>query len=112
MSHYHDSQDLGRLAQGQPLIEMQQDNLAFLLGQLERPVARVVTDIGLMEPDANGELILTALHPGRTADEAKINTGWDLKLAPTLKTTQHVTEKELQILREELDPKGIYLKGA
>ncbi len=72
----------------------------------------VVTDIGLMEPDDNGELILTALHPGRTAEEAKTNTGWDLKTAPVLKTTEPVTEKELKILREKLDPKGIYLKGA
>lgn len=71
----------------------------------------VVTDIGMLEPDHNGELILTALHPGRTAQEAKDNTGWDLKVAPNLKTTEPVTEKELRILREELDPKGIYLKG-
>jgi glutaconate CoA-transferase subunit B len=71
----------------------------------------VVTDIGFMEPDGNGELILTALHPGRTAEEAKANTGWDLKAAPTLRTTEPVTEKELMILRKELDPTGIYAKG-
>jgi glutaconate CoA-transferase subunit B len=71
----------------------------------------VVTDIGFMEPDESGELILTALHPGRTAEEAKANTGWDLKVAPELRTTEPVTEKELKILREELDPTGIYLKG-
>ncbi|MBI1795274.1 MAG: CoA-transferase subunit beta [Chloroflexi bacterium] len=72
----------------------------------------VVTDIGFMEPDENGELILTALHPGRTAEEAKENTGWDLKVASKLKTTETITEKELKILREELDPIGIYLKGS
>ncbi len=71
----------------------------------------VVTDIGLLEPDDNGELILTALHPGRTVEEAKANTGWDLKCAPVLRTTEPVTEKELNILRQELDPRGIYLKG-
>ena len=71
----------------------------------------VVTDIGMMEPDEDGELILTALHPGRTAEEAKANTGWDLKCASQLRTTEPVTEKELGILREELDPRGIYLKG-
>ncbi len=72
----------------------------------------VVTDIGLLEPDENGELILTALHPGRTVEEAKANTGWNLKCAPVLRTTEPVTEKELNILRQELDPRGIYLKGA
>jgi glutaconate CoA-transferase, subunit B len=71
----------------------------------------VVTDIGLMEPDEDGELILTALHPGRTTEEAKANTGWDLKCAPALRTTQPVTERELAILREDLDPRGIYLKS-
>jgi hypothetical protein len=34
-----------------------------------------------------------------------------LKIASALKTTELVTEDELRILREELDPTGIYLKG-
>jgi glutaconate CoA-transferase subunit B len=51
------------------------------------------------------------LHPGKTVEEAKANTGWDLKVALQLKTTELVTENELRILREELDPTGIYLKG-
>ncbi|MCX6080024.1 MAG: CoA-transferase subunit beta [Chloroflexi bacterium] len=71
----------------------------------------VVTDIGFLEPDASGELVLTALHPGKTADQARENTGWDLKVASVLRTTLPVSEKELRILREELDPTGIYLKS-
>ena len=71
----------------------------------------VVTDIGMLEPDETGEMILTALHPGKTLEQARENTGWDLKAAPELKTTEPVTGNELRILREELDPKGIYLKG-
>lgn len=72
----------------------------------------VVTDIGLMEPDENGEMILTALHPGKTVEEAKANTGWELKTASQIRTTESVTKKELKILRDELDPTGIYLRGA
>jgi glutaconate CoA-transferase subunit B len=72
----------------------------------------VVTDIGMLEPDETGEMILTALHPGKTAEQAKENTGWALKVAAQLRTTEPVTENELRILREELDPTGIYLKGA
>ena len=71
----------------------------------------VVTDIGILEPDDSGEMTLTALHTGRTAEEAKSNTGWDLKVTSQLKTTEEVTKKELKILREELDPTGIYLKA-
>ena len=61
----------------------------------------VVTDIGILEPDESGEMMLTALHTGRTAEEAKANTGWNLKVASTLKTTEQVRKKELRILREE-----------
>jgi glutaconate CoA-transferase subunit B len=71
----------------------------------------VVTDIGFMEPDENGELVLTALHPGKTVEMAKENTGWPLKVAEHLRETEPVTELELKILREELDPTGIYLKS-
>jgi glutaconate CoA-transferase subunit B len=72
----------------------------------------VVTDIGMLEPDENGEMILTALHPGKTDEDAKANTGWDLKVAAQIRVTELVTKKELKILRNELDPTGIYLKSA
>ena len=72
----------------------------------------VVTDLGYMEPDDTGELVLTALHPGKTARQAIENTGWPLKVAANLHITEPVTEKELAILREELDPSGIYTKSA
>lgn len=71
----------------------------------------VVTDIGMMEPDESGEMILTALHPGKTVEEAKANTGWDLRIAEQVKVTAPITKKELKILHEELDPTGIYLKS-
>ena len=73
------------------------------------PIA-VVTNLGILEPDSNGELILTALHPTKTFEEAHENTGWLLKKSKELRTTQPLTENELRILHEELDPTGIYLK--
>jgi len=92
----------------------------FLGGRAEREAARlrgggmlaVVTDLGLLEPDETGELVLTALHPGVTADQACENTGWDLKVAPNLRTTPPPDPEELRILRQDLDPQGIYLKGS
>jgi glutaconate CoA-transferase, subunit B len=92
----------------------------FLGGRREREAAAlrgagpqaVVTDLGIMEPDASGELMLTALHPGCTAEQACSNTGWPLKVAPELRRTLPPSDEELRILREELDPQGIYLKGA
>jgi glutaconate CoA-transferase subunit B len=74
-----------------------------------RGVLAVVTDIGILEPDESGEMTVTALHLGRTLDEAKANTGWDLKTAAQIRTSDSATEKELHILRKELDPEGFYL---
>lgn len=90
----------------------------FLAGRWQRettgargggPLA-VVTDLGLLEPDANGELVLTTLHPGMTVEQARANTGWELKISSDLHYTQPPSAEELRILREELDPQGIYLK--
>ncbi|PKN86545.1 MAG: 3-oxoadipate--succinyl-CoA transferase subunit B [Chloroflexi bacterium HGW-Chloroflexi-8] len=70
----------------------------------------VVTNLGILEPDQSGELILTALHPGATTEQVRENTGWNVKIASELKYTIPPSEEELKILREDLDPDGIYLK--
>lgn len=90
----------------------------FLDGRAEREAANlrgagpqgVVTDLGIMEPDESGELILTALHPGKTVEQVKENTGWAVGVAAELAKTEPPTNEELRILREELDPDRIYLK--
>ena len=90
----------------------------FLNGRAEREAAglrgagpqAVVTDLGIMEPDETGELVLTALHPEKTAEQARENTGWDLRVAAQLSITEAPTDEELRILREELDPERIHLK--
>jgi glutaconate CoA-transferase, subunit B len=81
------------------------------LGLRGRGPQAVVTDLGILTPDETGELVLSALHPGVTVEQARANTGWDLKTAAEVSTTEPPTEAELRILREELDPTGIYLKG-
>jgi glutaconate CoA-transferase, subunit B len=70
----------------------------------------VVTDLGLLEPNANGELILTSLHPDVTVEQVKQNTGWAIHCAEKISSTEPVKEDELRILRN-LDPTGIYLKS-
>ena len=69
----------------------------------------VVTNLGILQPDQEGELVLTALHPGITFEEVQENTGWTLKKASDCVTTSPPNENELRILREELDPQGIYI---
>ena len=58
----------------------------------------VVTDHGILEP-RDGELTLTHVHPGVTADEARAATGWDLKVADELAETEPATGEELRALR-------------
>lgn len=72
----------------------------------------VVTNLGLLEPDANGELVLSALHPGCTLEQVRENTGWQVRTSGKVSTTEPPLPSELQLLREELDPGGIYLKGS
>jgi len=61
----------------------------------------VITDIGILRPDsATGELILTAIHPGRTVQEAIHATGWSLKVAPQVQETAAPTTEEISQLRK------------
>lgn len=60
----------------------------------------VITDIGMLQPHPEtAELTLTHLHPGRTVDEARAATGWELAIATHLETTEPPGEYELATLR-------------
>jgi glutaconate CoA-transferase, subunit B len=60
----------------------------------------VITDLGILRPSpADGELELTALHPGVELDEVREATGWPLRVREPLQTTDPVTERELSELR-------------
>jgi len=56
------------------------------------------------------EMYLASYHPGLTVEDVKANTGWDLKVAPDVKETERPAPELIRILREELDPTGIFLK--
>ena len=62
-------------------------------------VAAVVTDLGVLEREADGELTLVSMHPGVTADEARAATGWSLRVAHDLRQTPPPTDVQLQVLR-------------
>lgn len=60
----------------------------------------VITDLGILEPDARTcELTLTQLHPGASVEQARAATGWDLAVADDLRTGVPPTEHELSVLR-------------
>jgi glutaconate CoA-transferase, subunit B len=62
-------------------------------------VSCVVTDLGVLEPDESGELVLTELHPDVTAEEAQSATGWELRVAPEVRPGRPPAADELEALR-------------
>jgi glutaconate CoA-transferase, subunit B len=71
----------------------------------------VVTDLGTYGFDEEtGEMTLMTLHPGVTLDDARANMAWEPRVSPDLTETTAPTPEELRLLREELDPEGIYTK--
>jgi glutaconate CoA-transferase, subunit B len=62
-------------------------------------VTCVVTDLGVLEPDGTGELTLTELHADVTVEQAGEATGWELRVAGSLRTSAPPTDTELDALR-------------
>lgn len=62
---------------------------------------QVITDLGVLEPQ-DGELTLTALHPGVTTEQVQEATGWELRLAHEIVTTEPPASRELAALEELL----------
>jgi glutaconate CoA-transferase subunit B len=72
----------------------------------------VVSSLGLLRFDGvTKEMYLESYHPGVTIEMAKENTSWDLKISDDVKETKPPTIEEIRILREELDPHGLFLKN-
>ena len=74
------------------------------------PVAIVTTQCIMKFDEKTKEMYLDSVHPKVTVDEVKNNTSWDLKVAKEVKQTEPPTVEEIRMVREELDPFGIYLK--
>jgi glutaconate CoA-transferase, subunit B len=59
----------------------------------------VITDLGVLEP-RDGELTLTQVHDGITVEQVREATGWDLRVADRVATTEPPTGEELAALKE------------
>jgi glutaconate CoA-transferase subunit B len=69
----------------------------------------VVTDLGTYGfDDRTGEMTLLSLHPGVSLDDVRANMGWDPKVSPTIEETPAPSDEELRLIREDLDPGGVY----
>ncbi len=61
----------------------------------------VITDLGVLEP-RDGELTLTTVHPGVTVEQVQEATGWELRVADEVATTEPPADEELRALEELL----------
>ena len=69
----------------------------------------VITDLGEYRFDGDtGEMTLVSMHAGVTMEDIVDNTGWQMKIGEDVSETPAPTDEELRLIREELDPDGIY----
>ncbi len=73
-------------------------------------VKKVITNMGILEPDASGELVLTAVYPNVTHEAVQENVGWTLKRASVMKPIALPMKHEIDLLRTKLDPKRLHIK--
>ena len=69
----------------------------------------VITDRAILNFDnADREMQLSALYPGVSETDVRAETGWELRRAPTIEEVSPPSVEELRLIREELDPSGMY----
>jgi glutaconate CoA-transferase subunit B len=71
----------------------------------------VVTDMAIFNFDnPQREMQLVSLHPGVSIEQVKAEMGWEPRQVAPLAETPAPTAEELRLVREELDPQGMYRK--
>ena len=69
------------------------------LGLRGRGPTAVITDLGILRPDAtSGELVLTEVHPGVAVEDVVAATGWPLRVSDDVGVTEPPTPEELAAL--------------
>jgi len=71
----------------------------------------IVTDMALFGFERESrEMILTVLRPGVTVKDVQDQISWPVRVAPDIRDADPPTAEELRLIREELDPDGMYSK--
>jgi len=73
---------------------------------------KVITDKGILEPDESGELVLTQLYPDVSVEQVRASVGWPLRAREPLAMCAPPTARDIDLLRNELDPKRLFLGAA
>jgi glutaconate CoA-transferase subunit B len=72
---------------------------------------RVISDLGILDfhPESK-RMRMVSLHPGKTLEDVRNATGFELLVSDELAATPAPTDEQLHILRTEVDP-GRYILG-
>ncbi|MEK7383675.1 MAG: CoA-transferase [Elusimicrobiota bacterium] len=73
-------------------------------------VKKIITNMGILEPDETGEMILTALYPDVTFEAVQENVGWKLRQKSALAPVDLPHQNEIDLLRTKLDPNRQHIK--
>jgi glutaconate CoA-transferase subunit B len=77
------------------------EKLDFVTTVGGRNLKAVITDLGVLKPDAEtGELVLVACHPRVSLEEVRAATAWPLRVAAALEESVPPTTSELAALRD------------
>jgi glutaconate CoA-transferase, subunit B len=69
----------------------------------------VITDKVILNfSNSRREMQLSELYPGVTVSDVQAEVGWPLRLAETINETAAPTTEELRLIRDEVDPQGMY----
>jgi glutaconate CoA-transferase subunit B len=71
----------------------------------------VITDKGVLRFDESGKMYVEEVHPRSSRQAIQEATGWDLKFASTVTETAAPSENDISLIRDELDPDGVYTGG-
>lgn len=73
----------------------------------------VFTTLGRFKFDRDsGEMYLDGYYRGVNVNQIKENMGWEIKISKSVREIEPPTEEDLRILREEIDPRKMYLENA
>jgi glutaconate CoA-transferase subunit B len=69
----------------------------------------VITDKAMLNfANPEREMQLSELYPGVSVSAVQAEVGWPLRLATTIEKTAAPTSEELRLIRDEVDPHGMY----
>jgi glutaconate CoA-transferase subunit B len=72
----------------------------------------VITDMAIFNfANAQREMQLVSLYPGITLEQVRAEMGWQGRLVSTLTEALPPTNEELQLIRMQLDPTGMYSRS-